>query len=88
MSIALDRFCLMVLFANCTDVMLSNCMGVGGWGCPSSLRVVRIGKASLAFRNMALTSASAAEDMIVFMIWHRVWMAPLLVGGAGGLSPF
>ena len=69
-------------------MVLSTCMGLGGWGCPSSSRVVRIGKASLAFRKVAPISASAAEDMTVLMIWHRMWMAPLLVGRVGGLSPF
>ena len=79
---------MMVLFANPNDVVLSTCMGVGGWGCPSSSRVVRIGKAPLAFRNVASILASAAEDMAVLMIWHWVWMVPLLVGMVGGLSPF
>ena len=88
MSIAFERFCLMILFENPTDVVLSNCMGVGGWGCLSSSRVVRIGKLSLAFRKVATMSASAAEDMMVLIIWHRLWMAPLLVGRVGGLSPF
>ena len=80
MSIAFDRFCLVVPFAKPADVVLSACMGVGVWGCPNSSRVVRIGKASLSFRKVALISASAAEDMTVLMIWHMVWMAPLLMG--------
>ena len=69
MPIAFDHFCSMVLFANPTSVVLSTCMGVGGCGCPSSLRVVRIGKASLAFRKVAPILASAAEDMTFLMIW-------------------
>ena len=88
MSIAFDCFCLILLFVNPTTVVFSTCMGVGGWGCPSSSRVVRIGKAYLEFRKVAPILASAAEDMPVLMIWHRVWMAPLLVGRVGGLSPF
>jgi hypothetical protein len=32
MSIALDRFCLIVLLAKPAAVELSVCMGVGGWG--------------------------------------------------------
>ena len=51
-----------------TAVVLSNCMGVGGWGCPSSSRFVRIGKASLAFIKVATISDSAAEEMTVLMI--------------------
>ena len=78
----------MVLFANPTDMLLSTCMGLGDWRCPSSYRVVRIGKASLAFRKVAPISDYAAEDMMVLMIWHRVWTALLLVGRAGVLSPF
>ena len=46
--------------------------GSGGLGRPSSLRVVLIGKASLAFRKMAPISASTAEDMTVLMSCHRV----------------
>ena len=88
MSIAFELLCLIAFFANTTAVVLSTCMGVGGWGCPSSSRVVRIGKASLAFRKVAPISASAAEDMKVLMIWHMGWMAPLLVGKVGGLSSF
>ena len=61
------------------------CMGVGGWGCPSSSRVVRIGKASLELRKVAPIAASAAEDMPVFMSWPRVRMATFLVGRMGGL---
>ena len=49
---------------------------------------MRIGKSSLAFREVAPILASAAEEMTVLMIWHRVWMASLLVGRVGGLSPF
>ena len=88
MSIAFDRFCLMVLFANPTAVVLSTCMEVGGWGFPSYSRVVRIGKAYLAFRKVAPISASAAEDITILMIWHRVWMVLLLVGRVGDLSSF
>ena len=67
-------------------MVLSTCMGVGGWVYPSSSRVVKIDKAYLAFRKVAPISASDAEDMTVLMIWHRVRMEPLLVGRVGGLS--
>ena len=39
-------FCLMVPFAKPSAVELSTRIGVGGCGCPSSWRVVRIGMAS------------------------------------------
>ena len=68
MSIAFDSFYLIVLFANPTDVVLSTCMEVGGFGCPISSRVVRIGESSLVFRKVVPISTSAAEDMKVMMI--------------------
>ena len=46
MSMALERFCLMVSLANPTAVELSACMGVAGWGWPSSRSSVQIGTAS------------------------------------------
>ena len=82
MSIAFDRFCLILSFVKPTVVVLSNCMGVGGWVYPISSRgMCELVKASLAFIKVASILASAAEDMTVLMIWHRVWMAPFLVGG-------
>ena len=83
MLVAFDCFCLMVSFAKLNDVVFSTFVGVGGWGCLSSLSVVRIGKASLAFRKLAPIFASAAEDMIFLMSWQRVRMAPFF-GGEGG----
>ena len=69
-------------------MVLSTCMEVGSWGCLISLRVLRIGKSSLVFIKVVFISASAAEYMQVLMSWHRLCMAPLLVGRVGGLSPF
>ena len=69
-------------------MVLSTCMGVGVWGFPSSSRVVRIVRASLAFIKEALISDFAAEDITFLMIWHRVWMALLLVGRVGGCSDY
>ena len=57
----------MVLLSKPTAVLLSNFMGMGGWGCPSSSSVVRIGKAYLAFRKVAPVSASVTVDMTVLM---------------------
>ena len=68
MSIDFNRFCLIVLFSKPTAVVLSTCMGVEGWGCPSSSKVVGIGKASLTFRKVAPISDSCAEDITVLMI--------------------
>ena len=87
MPVAFDSFCLIVLFAKPTVVVLYACMGVGVWGCTSSSSVVHIGKASLSFIKVAPISASTNEDTTFWIIWHRVWMASLLVGRVGGLSP-
>ena len=88
MSIAFDCFCFIVLFINPTGVVLSTCMGVWGSIFPSYSRVMLIGKVSLTFRNVGPILASAAEYTKVLAIWHRVWTAPLLVGGVCGLSLF
>ena len=88
MSTDFDRFCLIVSFENPTSVVLSTCMGVGGWRCPSSSRVVHIRMASLAFRKVVPFSDSSTEKMTVLMSWHRLWMVPSLVEGVGGLLPF
>ena len=74
----------MVLFANPTAVVISTCMVVGSWGCPSSSRVVRIGKACLAFRKVAPISASAAEDQAM-MAWGVMFGVVVpKVGAYGG----
>ena len=78
----------MMPFTNPTAVVLSTCMGLGGWGFPSSSSVILIGKASLTFRKVAPISASDAKDMKALMSWHRVWMSPWVVGRVGGLSQF
>ena len=83
MLIAFNRFFLVLSFARSTDVVLSTCIGMGGWGCLSSSRVVWIGKAFLEFRTLAPILASAAEDRTVLMSYHRMWMTALLVGGGG-----
>ena len=36
--------------------------------------------ASLTLRKVAPISDSDSEDVTVLIRWHRVWMAPLLVG--------
>ena len=52
------------------------------------MRVVQISKAYLAFGKVAPILAYAAEYMSVLIIWHRVWIAPLLVGRVSSLLPF
>ena len=71
----------MVLFAMPTAVVLSMWMGVGGGGCPSSCNMIRMTSASLALRNKAPSSASAAEAVMHFKIVHDVSTAPLSRAG-------
>ena len=79
---------MMVLLTKPNAVVLSTLMVVGVWEYPISLSVVCIGKSPFALRKVVPISASVAEDMTLFIRWHRVWMDPLLVGGVGSLSPF
>lgn len=57
-------------------------IGVGGCGWPSSLRVSLIILASLALRNRAPSSASAADDATNFRMVHKMAMAPLSLMGS------
>ena len=68
MSMALERFCLMVSFANPTAVELSTCMGVSGWGYLSLRSSVRMGTASCPLIYVAPILASAADPMALDMI--------------------
>ena len=65
---ALDIFCLMLWLAIPTAVELFTCMGVGGCGKFISIKVVRMGTASLVLRKRAPSSASADEDMMLLRI--------------------
>jgi len=71
-SIDLDLCHFTVLFAMPTAVELSQCIGVGGWGCPISLSVSRKIVACLQLRNNAPSSASAADAMTNRKIAHNV----------------
>ena len=43
-------------------------------------RVTLMGQAVFPLWWIAATSASAAEDLNLFMVMHYVWMGPLSVG--------
>ena len=58
-------------------VELSTWMGVGGWGCPISWRVVRRMVASFMLVNKPAVSASDAEDTTTFITPVGVRMGPL-----------
>ena len=72
MSMALERFYLMVSFANPIAVELSTCMGMSGWGWPSSSISVRVGTASCTFIQVAPILASAADPMTLDVILDTV----------------
>ena len=58
-------------------VVLSMCIGVGGWGCPSSWIISQSTFASLALWKSAPSSASAADAATVWRTVHIDCMDPL-----------
>jgi hypothetical protein len=80
MSIALDLFCFTVSLAMPCTHSLSVTMMVGGCGCPSSCRVVRMGHAVCPLMKRPPTLALAADAMTVFMIWLMTLIAQLIGG--------
>ena len=66
-----------VPFTMPVSVALSQCLWVGGWGCPSSRKISLMILDSFAFRNSAPSSASADNAANVFIIWHKVNITPL-----------
>ena len=71
-SIDWDRCFLTVSLAMPVAVMLSQCTGVGGWGCPISCRIRRCIFPSLQLRNNAPSSASAADATTSYSIPHNM----------------
>ena len=71
-----DRCLLTVLFAMPAAVALSQCMGVGGCGWPSSSSVSLMIFASFAFKNIAPNSASAADAATNLRIVQSVRIGP------------
>ena len=71
-----DRCLLMVLFEMPAAGALSQCMGVGGCGWPSSLSVSLNIFASFAFKNIAANSASAADAAKNLRILQSVRIGP------------
>ena len=71
-----DRCRFTVLFAMPAAVVLSQCMGVGGCGWPSSSSVSLIIFASFAFKNIAPNSASAADAATNLRIVQSVRIGP------------
>jgi len=71
-SIDLDLCHFTVLFAMPTAVELSQCIGIGGWGCPISSSVSQKNVACLQLRNNAPSSASVADAATNRKIAHNV----------------
>ena len=80
MSIALDLRCLMVPVSVPNAVELSTLTGMGGWVCPISSSVIRMGTASWKFKNKAPNSASAVDAMMLQSILHTTYTMPFSVG--------
>jgi hypothetical protein len=68
MSVAFNAFGIILLVSRSFAVLLSVCIGVGGWGWPSSLSVWCMETAVSALMKRALSSASAADDMTAHII--------------------
>jgi hypothetical protein len=75
-SIDLDLWHFMVLFAIITAVKLLQCMGAGGCDCPISLSMSQNFVACLQLRKRALSSASGADGMTNPKITHSVTNTP------------
>ena len=71
---------MIVSLATPTAVVLSHWMGVRDWGHPILARAWRSGIISLAILKRPASSASAADDMTVLMIWAIVRTGPLWAG--------
>ena len=56
-----------------------------GWGCPNSIRVVRIGHASWAPRKIPPVSASEAEAGTPFIVLTMTWSGPFGAGLGGSV---
>ena len=83
-SIDLDLCRFTVLFAKPTAVELSQCIGIGGWGCPISSSVSQKIVACLQLRNNAPSYASAADATTNRKIAHNVKNAPFNLMGFVG----
>jgi hypothetical protein len=83
-AIDLDLCRFVVLFAMPTTVELSQCIGVGGWGCLIYSSVSQKIVACLQLRNNAPSLASAADAMRNLKIAHDVKNAPFNLMGFVG----
>ncbi len=80
MSIAFNAFGIILLVSRSFVVLLPVCIGVGGWGWPSSLCMWRIETTVFALMKRAPSSASVADDMTAHIICEILRTAQLFVG--------
>ena len=86
MHIALDRFCLIFLFAIPIAVMLSTFTGAGRCVWLIYVSVLLIGIFSCAFKKEEAISHSAADDILCFSVLHRMWMALFILVFSGWIA--
>ncbi len=79
MSIAFNAFGIILLVSSSCVVLLSVCIGVGGWGWPSFSSVWHMETAVFELMKRAPSSASAADDMTARIIWEMLRTAPLFI---------
>jgi hypothetical protein len=87
MSIAFDRFCLIISFKIPNTVELSVCRGVGGFVWPSSVSVTLSGAPLWALWKHAPTSDYVAEANTFLITAATLSMDPLSVSCLGDLLP-
>ncbi len=80
MSIAFNAVGIILLVSRSFAVLLSVCIGVGGWGWPSSSSVWHIETAVFALIKRAPSSAYAVDDMTAHIICKILRTTPLFVG--------
>ncbi len=80
MSIAFNAFGIILLVSRSFAVLLSVCIGVGGWGWLSSSSMWHIETAVFALIKRAPSSTYAADAMTARIICKILRTAPLFVG--------
>ncbi len=80
MSIAFNAFGIILLVSRSVEVLLSVCIGVGGWGRLSSSSVWCMETAVFALMKRAPSSSSSADYMTAHIMCKILRTAQLFVG--------
>ncbi len=80
MVITFNAFGIILSASRSFAVLMSVCIGGGGWGWPSSLSMWRIETAVFALIKKVPSYASAVDDMTAHIICKIIRTAPLFVG--------